>query len=49
MNYIYSKKDSNYFKNQEPKKTTIEFILNYSKSIKVIKSKFLETVIVTNN
>ncbi len=49
MNYIYSKKDRNYLKNQEPKKTTIDFILNYSKSIKVIESKFLETIIVTNN
>ena len=37
MKQLYSKKSSNLRK--QPKKETVQFLINYSKSFKLIKSK----------
>lgn len=48
MSKIYTERDYS-LKNLEPKNETIQFILNYSKSIKLIETKNLGTTFVMKN
>ncbi|APD07680.1 hypothetical protein UJ101_02179 [Flavobacteriaceae bacterium UJ101] len=48
MSKIYTEREHS-LKNSEPKSSTIQFILNYSKSIKLIKTKNLGPTFVMKN
>lgn len=50
MSKLYTEKKCNHsFKNLEPKKSTIEFILNYSKSVNLMATKNLGETFVMKN